>query len=61
MRLKTSFFLPEFLKMKFLSFYLLAILFFQVGLIPYLKNVENVQTEKMEQLNARYEYLLNDI
>ena len=47
--------------MKFLSFYLLAILFFQVGLIPYLKNVENVQTEKMEQLNARYEYLLNVI
>ena len=47
--------------MKFLSFYLLAILFFQVGLIPYLKNIDNVQTEKMEKINAQYEYLLNDI
>jgi hypothetical protein len=61
MRLKNLFFLPEFFKMKFLSFYLLVILFFQVGLIPYFKNVENAQTEKMEKINAQYEYLLNEI
>ena len=47
--------------MKFFSFYLLAILFFQVGLIPYFKNVENAQTEKMEKINAQYEYLLNEV